>query len=67
MHPLTIFAFWAVQERAWNVYLSTKISSIVMAGCLSVQVSGIWRGTGKDFAGMNSAVGQEIKEHEHTE
>lgn len=67
MHPLTIYAIWAVQEWAWNVYPSTKLSSIVVVGCLSVQVFGIWWGTGKDFAGMNNAVGQEIKGHEHTE
>ncbi|MCJ1465030.1 dolichyl-P-Man:Man(5)GlcNAc(2)-PP-dolichol alpha-1,3-mannosyltransferase [Pseudocyphellaria aurata] len=67
MNPLAIYAIWAVQEWAWNVYPSTKISSMVVVGCLSVQVSGIWWGTGKDFAGMKNAVGQEIKKHEHTD
>lgn len=67
MHPSLIYTIWAAQEWAWNVYPSTKISSVVVVGCLSIQVFGIWWGTRKDFASMSNAVGREAKEHEHIE
>lgn len=62
MHPFIIYAIWAAQEWAWNVYPSTKISSMVVVGCLSVQVVGIWWGTRKDFAGMSNAISRGIKD-----
>lgn len=62
MHPFIIYAIWAAQEWAWNVYPSTKISSMVVVGCLSVQVVGIWWGTRKDFAGTSNAISREIKD-----
>ncbi|MCJ1423131.1 dolichyl-P-Man:Man(5)GlcNAc(2)-PP-dolichol alpha-1,3-mannosyltransferase [Sticta canariensis] len=67
MHPSLIYTIWAAQEWAWNVYPSTKISSVVVVGCLSIQVFGIWWGTRKDFASMSNAVGREAKEHRHIE
>ena len=50
MHPILIYAVWAVQEWAWNVYPSTNVSSMVVVGCLAVQVFGVWWGTRDDFA-----------------
>jgi len=44
---MMIYALWAVQEWAWNVYPSTKTSSIAVVGMLSVTVAGVWWGTRK--------------------
>lgn len=67
MHPVIILAIWAAQEWAWNVFPSTKISSMVVVGSLSIQVFGTWWGTRQDFAGMSNASGREVKEHQYTE
>ncbi|KAF5865709.1 dolichyl-P-Man:Man(5)GlcNAc(2)-PP-dolichol alpha-1,3-mannosyltransferase [Aspergillus alliaceus] len=40
-HPIIIYAIWALQEWAWNVYLSTNLSSAVVVGSLAVQVFGV--------------------------
>jgi len=48
-HPVLIYAIWAAQEWAWNVYPSTETSSNVVVGCLAVQVIGLWQGTKDDF------------------
>ena len=45
-----VFAVWAAQEWAWNVYPSTDASSMVVVGCLLVQVIGVWWGTRNEFA-----------------
>ncbi|MCJ1335443.1 dolichyl-P-Man:Man(5)GlcNAc(2)-PP-dolichol alpha-1,3-mannosyltransferase [Bachmanniomyces sp. S44760] len=50
LHPILIYLVWAAQEWAWNVYPSTDISSMVVVGCLAVQVLGVWWGTRNDFA-----------------
>jgi len=39
-HPVLIYAIWAVQEWAWNVYPSTNGSSITIVVCLALQVVG---------------------------
>jgi alpha-1,3-mannosyltransferase len=39
-HPVLIYAIWAVQEWAWNVYPSTDGSSITIVVCLAIQVVG---------------------------
>jgi alpha-1,3-mannosyltransferase len=36
VHPVLIYAIWAVQEWAWNVFPSTNISSIAVVACLAV-------------------------------
>jgi alpha-1,3-mannosyltransferase len=36
-----MYAVWAAQEWAWNVYPSTEESSMVVVGCLAVQVLGV--------------------------
>jgi alpha-1,3-mannosyltransferase len=41
-HPVLIYAIWAVQEWAWNVYPSTNNSSITVVVCLAIQVSGVF-------------------------
>lgn len=40
-HPILIYALWALQEWAWNVYPSTNQSSLVVVFSLCVQVFGI--------------------------
>ncbi|KAL8945728.1 MAG: hypothetical protein Q9222_007775, partial [Ikaeria aurantiellina] len=49
MHPIGIYAVWAAQEWAWNIYPSTRVSSALVVGCLLVQVLGVWWGTRNDF------------------
>ena len=50
MHPILIYVVWAAQEWAWNVYPSTNLSSMVVVGCLAVQVVGVWLGTRSETA-----------------
>ena len=50
LDPIFIYLVWAAQEWAWNVYPSTNTSSMVVVGCLTVQVIGIWWGTKDDLA-----------------
>jgi len=49
LHSIVVYAVWAAQEWAWNVYPSTDESSMVVVGALSVQVLAIWWGTRKDW------------------
>ena len=48
LHPVLIYAVWAAQEWAWNVYPSTSISSMVVVGCLVITIGSIWLGTGSN-------------------
>ncbi|KAE8310699.1 Dol-P-Man:Man(5)GlcNAc(2)-PP-Dol alpha-1,3-mannosyltransferase [Aspergillus transmontanensis] len=41
LHPILIYAIWALQEWAWNVYPSTNASSLVVVFSLAVQVFGV--------------------------
>ena len=56
--PFVIYAVWAVQEWAWNVYPSTIYSSLAVVACLKVTVIAILIGTEDDEPGAapNSAV-----------
>lgn len=47
LHPLLIYAAWAAQEWAWNVFPSTHVSSAVVVWCLALAVAGSWAGTGR--------------------
>ncbi|KAE8348677.1 Dol-P-Man:Man(5)GlcNAc(2)-PP-Dol alpha-1,3-mannosyltransferase [Aspergillus coremiiformis] len=40
-HPILIYAIWALQEWAWNVYPSTNSSSSVVVLSLAIQVFGV--------------------------
>ncbi|KAK3113453.1 dolichyl-P-Man:Man(5)GlcNAc(2)-PP-dolichol alpha-1,3-mannosyltransferase [Teratosphaeriaceae sp. CCFEE 6253] len=44
LHPVLIYAVWAVQEWAWNAYPSTDASSVVVVGALAVTVAASWLG-----------------------
>jgi alpha-1,3-mannosyltransferase len=63
-HPVTMYALWAAQEWAWNVYPSTPISSAVVVGVLATTVTGVWWGTRKEYVGELKGV---IDEHDHAE
>ncbi|KAJ5817718.1 Glycosyltransferase ALG3 [Penicillium robsamsonii] len=41
IHPVLIYAIWALQEWAWNVFPSTNASSAVVVLSLVVQVFGV--------------------------
>lgn len=41
IHPVLIYAVWALQEWAWNVFPSTNASSAVVVLSLAVQVFGV--------------------------
>ncbi len=65
MHPVGIYAVWAAQEWAWNVYPSTNASSAVVVGCLLIEVVGVWWGTRQD--GPDQAAPPEQNNHEHVQ
>lgn len=48
LHPALIYAVWAAQEWAWNVFPSTNISSMVVVGCFSITVASVWYGSDRD-------------------
>lgn len=68
-HPAVLYALWAAQEWAWNVYPSTRVSSVVVVGVLAVTVGGVWRGTGRErdgeYQGERSKGASE--RHQHAE
>ena len=66
LHPILVYAVWAAQEWAWNVYPSTDTSSMVVVGCLAIQVFGVWWGTGKEFADLINVSRTDDSEIEHT-
>jgi alpha-1,3-mannosyltransferase len=47
-HPLLQYALWGMQEYAWNVFPSTKFSSMVVVQVLLATVVGVWYGTRKE-------------------
>mgnify|MGYP003739830787 CR=1 FL=1 len=47
-HPILQYALWAAQEYAWNVFPSTKFSSMVVVQVLAATVVGVWYGTRKE-------------------
>ncbi|KAL8833189.1 MAG: hypothetical protein Q9170_004446 [Blastenia crenularia] len=65
LHPIGIYVIWFAQEWAWNVYPSTNASSLVVVGCLLVQVLGVWWGTGEDEMDGNPLSSQDERHHEH--
>ncbi|KAL9031700.1 MAG: hypothetical protein Q9196_000296 [Gyalolechia fulgens] len=67
LHPLVIYAVWAAQEWAWNVYPSTDTSSMVVVGCLLFQVLGVWWGTRNDDVDASFPIEKENRHHEHVE
>ena len=67
MHPILIYAVWAAQEWAWNVYPSTKSSSLVVVGSLGLQVLGAWWGTRGDFTHVRLPNKNLDNEHRHAE
>ncbi|CDM30715.1 CAZyme family GT58 [Penicillium roqueforti] len=42
LHPILMYALWALQEWAWNVFPSTNTSSTVVVLSLAVQVFGVF-------------------------
>ena len=63
--PYLVFAVWAAQEWAWNVYPSTETSSMVVVSCLAFQVIGVWWGTRNDFVDAKPLEQEEddLKDH----
>ncbi|KAL9013767.1 MAG: hypothetical protein Q9173_001549 [Seirophora scorigena] len=68
MHPVGIYAVWAAQEWAWNVYPSTNASSAVVVACLFIQVLGVWWGTRGDGADTRAPpIDRSGRSHEHVQ
>ena len=67
LHPILIYLVWAAQEWAWNIYPSTKMSSMVVVACLAVQVVGVWWGTRQDFADVKAPGDVEKEDVGHIE
>ncbi|KAL8822727.1 MAG: hypothetical protein Q9191_006540 [Dirinaria sp. TL-2023a] len=55
LHPILVYSVWAAQEWAWNVYPSTNASSMVVVGCLAVQVFGVWWSTRDEISNVQLA------------
>lgn len=66
LHPVAIYAVWAAQEWAWNVYPSTNTSSMVVVGCLAMQVVGVCVGSRDDFLDAKRGTVVE-QEHRHVD
>ena len=66
-HPVFIYALWAAQEWAWNVYPSTDASSMVVVGLLAVQVLGAWWGSRNDFVEEGSKGKSQAQQKAHAE
>lgn len=62
-----VFALWAAQEWAWNVYPSTETSSMIVVGCLLAQVIGVWWGTRNEFPETNITEQEEGDTKDHME
>lgn len=46
VHPIAIYAVWAIQEWAWLTYPSTNASSLTVIAILATQVAAMWYGSG---------------------
>lgn len=57
-----VILIWAAQEIAWNVYPATAVSSLIVVGCLLVQVVGVWAGTRHDFQEETIIESNSVKE-----
>ena len=57
LHPVLIYLVWAAQEWAWNVYPSTDVSSMIVVGCLAIQVFGVWLSTGNEAPEVSDVPG----------
>lgn len=66
LHPILIYAVCGSQEWGWNVFPSIDTSSIVVVGCLVIQVFSVWWGTRNDLADVTSPadIVDEKKEHD---
>ena len=67
LHPILIYAVGGAQEWGWNVYPSTDTSSIVVVGCLLVQVFSVWWGTRNEFVMVTPGADIAHGEKEHVE
>ena len=67
LHPILIYAAWGAQEWGWNVYPSTDTSSIVVVGCLFVQVFSVWWGTRNEFAKVTTGADVTDADKEYVE
>lgn len=57
-----VVATWLAQEVVWNIYPSTSQSSLIVVGCLAVQVIGAWWGTRVELLDMPAVVEPDVKE-----
>lgn len=63
LHSIFIYLIWTAQEWAWNVYPSTKASSMVVVGCLVLQVFSVWWGTSRPDEGVCQDSGRTELDH----
>ncbi|KAK1146087.1 dolichyl-P-Man:Man(5)GlcNAc(2)-PP-dolichol alpha-1,3-mannosyltransferase [Aspergillus melleus] len=61
IHPVILYALWALQEWAWNTFPSTYSSSLVVIFSLAVQVFGVLVNRSNAFGGIKPKAGG--KEH----
>lgn len=61
IHPVILYALWALQEWSWNVFPSTNTSSLAVVLSLAVQVFGVLVNCSHAFGGSKPRAGG--KEH----
>ncbi|PLB47292.1 Dol-P-Man:Man(5)GlcNAc(2)-PP-Dol alpha-1,3-mannosyltransferase [Aspergillus steynii IBT 23096] len=61
VHPVLLYALWALQEWAWNTFPSTNSSSLVVVFSLAVQVFGVLVNRSNAFGSMKPRASR--KEH----
>ncbi|KAL8698996.1 MAG: hypothetical protein Q9224_001602 [Gallowayella concinna] len=67
LHPIATYIVWAAQEWAWNVYPSTNASSMVVVGCLLIQVLAVWWATRRGAPEEHPLADEDGHDHGHGE
>ncbi|KAF3208960.1 dolichyl-P-Man:Man(5)GlcNAc(2)-PP-dolichol alpha-1,3-mannosyltransferase [Orbilia oligospora] len=49
-----VVSVWAMQEYAWNVYPSSRLSSAMAVGCMVLQLMGVWIGASDEKENANA-------------
>lgn len=62
-HPILLYAVWAAQEWAWNVYPSTNVSSLVVVLSLAAQVFGVLLNGANAFENTRVRYSDGAKQH----
>ncbi|KAK7206289.1 ALG3 protein-domain-containing protein [Myxozyma melibiosi] len=59
-HPVVQYGIWLAEEWAWNVFPSTRLSSLVVVGTNAAIIIGVWFGTKKDALAQKGVAGAPV-------